>query len=93
VDEYAGLLGRACPAAVYEYIDAEGEDGKVENVTASGKKFVINAQVRRSSRSLGVGLIGRDRCRPLELHPLQIMRYQGSNSGHHLERTRRRWGS
>jgi electron-transferring-flavoprotein dehydrogenase len=23
VDEYAGLLGRACPAGVYEYIEAE----------------------------------------------------------------------
>jgi electron-transferring-flavoprotein dehydrogenase len=23
VDEYAGLLGRACPAGVYEYVDAE----------------------------------------------------------------------
>lgn len=37
--EYAGLLGNACPAAVYEYADAEGsaED-------ARGKKFVINSQ-------------------------------------------------
>lgn len=23
VDEYAGLLGRACPAGVYEYVDVE----------------------------------------------------------------------
>jgi electron-transferring-flavoprotein dehydrogenase len=23
VDEYAGLLGRACPAGVYEYVEAE----------------------------------------------------------------------
>jgi electron-transferring-flavoprotein dehydrogenase len=23
VSEYAGLLGRACPAGVYEYVDAE----------------------------------------------------------------------
>jgi electron-transferring-flavoprotein dehydrogenase len=37
--EYAGLLGRACPAAVYEYADAEGSDAD-----AAGKKFVINSQ-------------------------------------------------
>lgn len=50
VGEFAGLLGRACPAQVYEYVDAEGgvgSDSKVEEVTASGKKFVINSQVRR----------------------------------------------
>ena len=54
VDEFAGLLGRACPAHVYEYVDAEegeakpvGNDYKAEEVTASGKKFVINSQVRR----------------------------------------------
>ncbi|WVQ94202.1 hypothetical protein IAU59_001280 [Kwoniella sp. CBS 9459] len=39
VAEYAGLLGRACPAAVYEYADAEGSE-----VDAEGKKFVINSQ-------------------------------------------------
>jgi electron-transferring-flavoprotein dehydrogenase len=37
--EYAGLLGRACPAAVYEYQDAEGDAAD-----AAGKKFVINSQ-------------------------------------------------
>jgi len=37
--EYAGLLGRACPAAVYEYADADGPDAD-----AAGKKFVINSQ-------------------------------------------------
>lgn len=39
VVEYAGLLGQACPAAVYEYADAEGgeEDAK-------GKRFIINSQ-------------------------------------------------
>jgi electron-transferring-flavoprotein dehydrogenase len=37
--DYAGLLGRACPAAVYEYADAEGSDAD-----AAGKKFVINSQ-------------------------------------------------
>jgi len=41
VGEYAGLLGHACPAAVYEYVDAEpGEEGSYE-----GKKLVINSQV------------------------------------------------
>lgn len=39
VPEYAGLLGRACPAAVYEYQDAEGDAAD-----AAGKKFVINSQ-------------------------------------------------
>jgi len=40
VDSYASLLGHACPAGVYEYVDAEaGEEG-----TANGKKLVINAQ-------------------------------------------------
>jgi hypothetical protein len=41
VGQYAGLLGRACPAGVYEYNDAEGADED-----ARGKKFVINSQVR-----------------------------------------------
>ncbi|CAG8666314.1 9717_t:CDS:2, partial [Acaulospora colombiana] len=41
VGEYAGLLGRACPASVYEYVDAEpGEEGSWE-----GKKLVINSQL------------------------------------------------
>ena len=39
MSEYAGLLGRACPAAVYEYADADGPDAD-----AAGKKFVINSQ-------------------------------------------------
>lgn len=39
VTEYAGLLGNACPAAVYEYQDAEGADAD-----SDGKKFVINSQ-------------------------------------------------
>lgn len=44
VGEYAGLLGRACPAGVYEYVDAgEGEAGSV-----GGKKLVINSQVSRA---------------------------------------------
>jgi hypothetical protein len=40
VVEYGGLLGNACPAAVYEYQDVEGE-GEGD---AAGKKFVINSQ-------------------------------------------------
>jgi electron-transferring-flavoprotein dehydrogenase len=41
VEDYAGLLGRACPAGVYEYVDAEeGEKG-----SWNGKKLVINSQV------------------------------------------------
>ncbi|EKC97388.1 oxidoreductase [Trichosporon asahii var. asahii CBS 8904] len=39
VSKYAGLLGRVCPAAVYEYQDAEGAEEDAE-----GKKFVINSQ-------------------------------------------------
>ncbi|GAA6061367.1 hypothetical protein JCM10212_005821 [Sporobolomyces blumeae] len=39
VEDYAGLLGRVCPAAVYEYVDSEGG---VED--ASGKRLVINSQ-------------------------------------------------
>lgn len=41
--EYAGLLGRACPAGVYEYVPEEGgESGEGWN----GHKLVINSQVR-----------------------------------------------
>jgi ferredoxin-like protein FixX len=39
VEEYAGLLGRVCPAAVYEYVDAEGGEED-----AVGKRLVINSQ-------------------------------------------------
>ncbi|KXN92915.1 putative electron transfer flavoprotein-ubiquinone oxidoreductase, mitochondrial [Leucoagaricus sp. SymC.cos] len=43
VSEFAGLLGRACPAGVYEYVDQEG--GEVENGEGwKGKKLVINSQ-------------------------------------------------
>lgn len=38
---YDGLLGRACPAAVYEYVDKEDAGGQED---ALGKKFVINSQ-------------------------------------------------
>ncbi|GAA6038148.1 hypothetical protein JCM8097_005759 [Rhodosporidiobolus ruineniae] len=40
VEEYAGLLGRVCPAAVYEYVDAE-QPGEED---AAGKRLVINSQ-------------------------------------------------
>ncbi|KIY69920.1 FAD/NAD(P)-binding domain-containing protein [Cylindrobasidium torrendii FP15055 ss-10] len=39
VDEFAGLLGRACPAGVYEYVDDPASKEAVD-----GKKLVINAQ-------------------------------------------------
>lgn len=65
VEEYAGLLGRACPAAVYEYVEAEGSDAD-----AVGQKLVINSQncihcktcsikVSRSGGSSAVSLNGR----------------------------------
>ncbi|WFD29877.1 electron-transferring-flavoprotein dehydrogenase [Malassezia sp. CBS 17886] len=41
VGTYAGLLGRVCPAAVYEYVDKEDANGEED---AYGKKFVINSQ-------------------------------------------------
>ena len=46
VNEYAGLLGRGCPAGVYEYVvDGSGSDeGKEEGW--GGQKLVINSQVR-----------------------------------------------
>ena len=45
VGEYAGLLGRACPAGVYEYVAEEGSDGAVSGGW-NGHKLVINSQVR-----------------------------------------------
>lgn len=41
VGEYAGLLNKACPAGVYEYVDV-AESGGEEH--AQGKRFVINSQ-------------------------------------------------
>ncbi|GAA5935480.1 hypothetical protein JCM10213_004039 [Rhodosporidiobolus nylandii] len=40
VEDYAGLLGRVCPAAVYEYVDAD----QPEEADAAGKRLVINSQ-------------------------------------------------
>jgi len=45
--EYAGLLGRACPAGVYEYVLDEG--GSEPQGTWNGHKLVINSQVRLAS--------------------------------------------
>lgn len=46
VGEFAGLLGRACPAGVYEYVDQEEGEGqkRVEDEGWAGKKLVINSQ-------------------------------------------------
>ncbi|KAK0194170.1 hypothetical protein F5146DRAFT_1101854 [Armillaria mellea] len=44
VGEYAGLLGRACPAGVYEYVDDEASKISEDGEGAKGKKLVINAQ-------------------------------------------------
>ncbi|CAE6426935.1 unnamed protein product [Rhizoctonia solani] len=50
VSEYGGLLGRACPAGVYEYVDGGIEpgapvpEGKEEEAGYGGKKLVINSQ-------------------------------------------------
>ncbi|KAG6811565.1 hypothetical protein H0H92_006869 [Tricholoma furcatifolium] len=48
VSEYAGLLGRACPAGVYEYVSSEeGEKGNVviDKEGWQGTKLVINSQL------------------------------------------------
>lgn len=46
VGEYAGLLGRGCPAQVYEYVEDENADTAAEPESAGweGKKLVINSQ-------------------------------------------------
>lgn len=45
VGEFAGLLGRACPAQVYEYVEDEASQG-ADGEGWGGKKLVINSQVR-----------------------------------------------
>jgi electron-transferring-flavoprotein dehydrogenase len=60
VGEYAGLLGRACPAGVYEYVAEEGSDEAVSGGW-NGHKLVINSQVRIycfQFISFKVGLLG-----------------------------------
>lgn len=44
VEEYAGLLGRACPAGVYEYVEDEDGSAEASGEGWAGKKLVINAQ-------------------------------------------------
>jgi len=44
IDEYAALLGRACPAQVYEYVEDEGVGGTEEGGGCKGRKLVINSQ-------------------------------------------------
>ncbi|KNZ75966.1 putative electron transfer flavoprotein-ubiquinone oxidoreductase, mitochondrial [Termitomyces sp. J132] len=45
MEEYAGLLGRACPAGVYEYVKAEEGDKAAEEEGWKGIKLLINSQV------------------------------------------------
>jgi electron-transferring-flavoprotein dehydrogenase len=47
INEYAGLLGRACPAGVYEYVVDESKSSDKEGETEGwgGHKLVINSQV------------------------------------------------
>ncbi|KAH7929289.1 hypothetical protein BV22DRAFT_1125898 [Leucogyrophana mollusca] len=42
--EFAGLLQRACPAAVYEYVEDEGDKVNGEPEGWNGTKLVINSQ-------------------------------------------------
>ena len=48
LNEYAGLLGRACPAGVYEYVADESKSGDKEGEGWRGHKLVINSQVSLS---------------------------------------------
>lgn len=78
VNEYAGLLGRACPAGVYEYVVDESESGnrkgkEREGEGWGGKKLVINSQVRLSGcYHCDFFYFTRSLTR-IELHSLQIM--------------------
>lgn len=74
VEEYAGLLGRACPAQVYEYVDDDasvggGEGGESEGW--GGKKLVINSQVCFSIMQISIDNSRRSSCP--ELHTLQTV--------------------
>lgn len=77
--EYAGLLGRACPAAVYEYQDAEGDAAD-----AAGKKFVINSQ-----NCIHVSMASALRVPSAHIHldnTVQDMFDQDTDAGYHLDR-------
>lgn len=41
IGEYGGLLNKACPAGVYEYVDATESGGEAHH---GGKRLVINSQ-------------------------------------------------
>jgi len=82
VEQYAGLLGRACPAGVYEYVPDENSASKEG---WNGHKLVINSQV--SVLCQRIRLISDDY---VELHSLQALRHQGSDAGYHLDSARRR---
>ena len=60
VGEYAGLLGRACPAQVYEYVEDETSQGP-DGEGWDGKKLVINSQVRNYCFRNVVSLTSVDR--------------------------------
>lgn len=79
--EYAGLLGNACPAAVYEYADAEGgaED-------ARGKKFVINSQ--NCIHVSGIKWRGHSRLAYRDFRAVQDMFHQNTHAGYHMDRSR-----
>ncbi|KAI9613941.1 hypothetical protein H4Q26_009795 [Puccinia striiformis f. sp. tritici PST-130] len=44
VNEFAGLLNKACPAGVYEYVDVEPQPDDTPNKDGPKKKLVINSQ-------------------------------------------------
>lgn len=48
VGEYAGILERACPAQVYEYVDDETRQGE-GGERYGGKKLAINSQVMKNA--------------------------------------------
>lgn len=70
VEQYAGLLGRACPAGVYEYVDQDGAEAE-SGEGWKGKKLVINSQVSvHPERPISPAV------KPVvELHSLQALRY------------------
>jgi len=91
--EYAGLLGRACPAAVYEYADADGPDAD-----AAGKKFVINSQncIHVRPFSLLRNLNTDKQCKTCSIKtPTQDILWAGtsplSNWAELMNSSRRRW--
>lgn len=75
VNEYAGLLGRACPAGVYEYVADESESvGKGEGEGWGGRKLVINSQVGLAFSFSSLSSSASPNSNSfLELYSLQIM--------------------